>query len=101
MLVVFAEAARVLKREDNRKIAERNAEFLLSNLRDASGRLKRSYKDGQARLNGYLEDYANLAEGLLALYETTLEDKYWVAADASSRILFGQRVVRDDASCVR
>jgi uncharacterized protein YyaL (SSP411 family) len=43
-------------------------------------RLYRSYKDGQARLNGYLEDYANLAEGLLALYETTFEEKYWVAA---------------------
>ncbi len=43
-------------------------------------RLRRSYKDGQAWLNGYLEDYANLAEGLLALSETTFEEKYWVAA---------------------
>ncbi len=45
-----------------------------------SMRLKRSYKDGQARLNGYLEDYANLAEGLLALYEATFDEKYFVAA---------------------
>ncbi len=80
MLAAFAEAARVLKGEDYLNVAKRNAEFLLEQVRDPSGRLKRSYKDGQARLNGYLEDYANLAEGLLALYETTFEEKYFVAA---------------------
>ncbi|HZQ09221.1 MAG TPA: thioredoxin domain-containing protein, partial [Anaerolineae bacterium] len=80
MLAAFAEAARVLKREDYKRIAERNAEFLLNNLQDEGGRLKRSYKDGQARLNGYLEDYANLAEGLLTLYETTFDEKHFVAA---------------------
>ncbi len=80
MLAAFAEAARVLKRGDYRLIAKRNADFLLNNLRDENGRLRRSYKDEQARLNGYLEDYANLAEGLLALYETTFEEKYFVAA---------------------
>jgi len=31
-------------------------------------------------MNGHLEDYAHLAEGLLALYETTFEAKYFVAA---------------------
>lgn len=80
MLAAFAEAARVLNREDYKNVATRNADFLLANLRGAEGRLKRSYKDGQARLNGYLEDYANLAEGLLTLYETTFDEKYWVAA---------------------
>ncbi|HEY6042430.1 MAG TPA: thioredoxin domain-containing protein, partial [Anaerolineae bacterium] len=86
MLAAFAEAARVLKREDYHSIAQRNAEFLLKNLRDENGRLKRSFKDGRARLNGYLEDYANLAEGLLVLYETTFDEKYFVA----SRDLAGQ-----------
>lgn len=64
------------------EIAKRNADFLLANLRDESGRLKRSYKDGQTRLNGYLEEYENLAEGLLELYQTTFEEKYFVAARA-------------------
>lgn len=77
IFAAFAVAARVLKREDYRKVAESNAAFLLENLRDANGRLKRSYKDGQARLNGYLEDFANLAEGLLALYEITFGEQYW------------------------
>ena len=80
MLAAIAEAARVLKREDYKKMAERNAEFLLTNLRDANGRLKRSYKDGQARLNGYLEDYACVIDGLLELYQTTFDEQWFVAA---------------------
>jgi uncharacterized protein YyaL (SSP411 family) len=78
MLTSFAEAAAVLSRDDYRQVAERNAAFLLDALvRD--GRLLRTWKDGQARLKGYLEDYACLAGGLLALYETTF-DLHWFRA---------------------
>jgi len=80
MLAAFAEAARVLPRDDYRAIAERNAEFLLRELRGAAGRLFRSWNEGRARWNGYLEDYANLAEGLLTLYETTFDARWFVAA---------------------
>jgi len=80
MLAAFADAARVLDRDDYRAIAERNAEFVLAEMRGSDGRLLRSWKDNTARLNGYLEDYANLVEGLLALYETTFEEKWFVAA---------------------
>ncbi len=80
MLAAFAEAARVLRRDDYRAVAERNAAFLLREMRGADGRLHRSWKDGAARLNGYLEDYANLAAGLLALYETTFDARWFVAA---------------------
>lgn len=80
MLAAFAEAARVLHRDDYRLIAERNAAFLLRELRRADGRLYRSWRDGTARLNAYLEDYANLSEGLLALYETTFDARWFVAA---------------------
>jgi hypothetical protein len=72
MLRSFAEAASALEREDYRVIAVRNAEFLLSRLR-RDGRLLRSCKDGQARFNGYLDDYACLTDGLLSLYEATFE----------------------------
>src|SRR5436190_306710 len=44
------------------------------------GRLLRTYKDGQARLNGYVEDYAALADGLLALYEATFEPRWFAEA---------------------
>jgi uncharacterized protein YyaL (SSP411 family) len=43
-------------------------------------RLLRSWKDGKAQHAGTLEDYANLAEGLLTLYETTFEERFFVAA---------------------
>ncbi len=43
-------------------------------------RLLRSWKDGKAQHHGTLEDYANLAEGLLTLYETTFEERFFVAA---------------------
>jgi len=41
-------------------------------LRGEDRRLLRAWKAGEARLNGYLEDYACLIEGLLELYQTTL-----------------------------
>jgi len=75
MLRSFAEAARYLKRSDYLQVAITNATFLLSQLRQ-DGRLLRTYKDGRARLNGYLEDYTFLADGLLALYEASF-DLHW------------------------
>jgi uncharacterized protein YyaL (SSP411 family) len=80
MLAAFAEAARVLKRDDYRAVAERNAQFVWGEMRGANGRLCRSWKDGIAKLNGYLEDYANLAEGLLVLYEATFDTRWFEAA---------------------
>jgi len=82
MLAAFAEAARVLRRDDYRAIAERTAAFLLRELRRADGRLYRSWNAlrGEAHLNAYLEDYANLSEGLLTLYETTFDARWFIAA---------------------
>ena len=79
MLRSFAFAARVLNREDYREVAARNAAFLLDRLR-VEGRLRRSYKGGQARFNGYLEDYAMVADGLVALYEATFDLRWLVEA---------------------
>jgi uncharacterized protein YyaL (SSP411 family) len=101
MLAAFAEAARALDRDDGsralaasyRQVAERNAEFLLQELRQENGRLLRTWKRrpervleepsegaGEAKLNGYLEDYAYLIEGLLELYQTAFVSKWFVAA---------------------
>ena len=81
MLRAFSFAARVLEREDYRRIAEKNAVFLLEKLR-LGGRLRRSYKDGRPRFNGYLEDYACVADGLVALYEATFETRWLAEAKA-------------------
>src|SRR5690606_39888890 len=48
-------------------------------LRTPDGYLLRSYKDGQAKIDAYLEDYAFLAEALLELYQTTF-DLHWFEA---------------------
>src|SRR5258705_11059494 len=82
MLSALAEAASALGREDYLAAAIRNAEFLTSSMvRD--GRLLRSWKDGQARITGYLEDHAMVGAGLLALYEATF-DRRWL--DESRRL---------------
>jgi uncharacterized protein YyaL (SSP411 family) len=75
MLRAFAEAAAVLNRPDYAQAAERNADFLVSNLMQ-DGRLLRTYKDGQARLKGYLEDYAFLIDGLITLHEVSFGQRW-------------------------
>jgi uncharacterized protein YyaL (SSP411 family) len=61
-------------------VAERNAEFLLHELRRENGRLLRSWKDGEVKLNAYLEDYSYLIESLLEVYQTTFEPRWFLAA---------------------
>jgi uncharacterized protein YyaL (SSP411 family) len=78
MLRSFAEASRVLQCEDYCRIAVKNAEFLLSKM-CSQGYLLRSYKNGRAKFNAYLEDYAFLIDGLLSLYEATF-DLRWIRA---------------------
>jgi uncharacterized protein len=72
MLASFAEAAAILERDDYREAARNNARFVLTNMR-RDGLLLRTYKDGQAKLNAYLDDYAFFIDGLIALYEATGE----------------------------
>ena len=84
MLAALAEAARDRslgqRAELYRSAAEHNAEFLLRQMRTGDGRLLRTWKDGQAKLNGYLEDYACVIDGLLELYQTTFDEQWFVAA---------------------
>ena len=90
MLGAFAEAAALLSRDGDpalgaaaaryRALAERAADRLLAVLRGPDGRFLRSWKDGQARHTGTLEDQACMADGLLALYEATADERWFVAA---------------------
>lgn len=77
-LVAFSEAARYLNRADYLEIARLNADFLLTEL-NPHDRLLRSWRNGQARHNAYLEDYAGLVLGLLSLYQTD-PDPYWFSS---------------------
>jgi uncharacterized protein YyaL (SSP411 family) len=75
LLRALAEAAAVLEREDYHVAAVRNAGFLVQSMvRD--GRVLRSWKNGESRIDGYLEDYALLIDGLLAVYELTFDPSW-------------------------
>jgi uncharacterized protein len=81
MIRGFADAGRLLNEPEHVQTAARAADFVLKNLRTPEGRLQRSYAQGQAHLNAYLDDYAFLVDGLLALHEATGEDRWLGAAD--------------------
>jgi len=81
MLASFAEAAAILERPDYLRVAEANASFLLEHLQ-SDDLLLRTYKDGDAKLNAYLEDYACLIDGLISLYETSGKLK-WIESATS------------------
>jgi len=72
-LAALAEAGRRLRRADCIDAARAVAEFLLGPLSDERGRLHRSWRAGQARNPGYLEDYADAANGLYELHVATGE----------------------------
>jgi uncharacterized protein YyaL (SSP411 family) len=78
----LAEAGAVLGRSDYLDAARECTEFVLGSLRDQDGRLLRTYKDGDARLNAYLEDHAFLLEALLTLYEASFETRWFEQARA-------------------
>ncbi|HEV2727856.1 MAG TPA: thioredoxin domain-containing protein, partial [Solirubrobacterales bacterium] len=79
-IAALADAGAVLGREDYLDAARAGAEFVLTSLRDPDGNLLRTYKDGRAHLNAYLEDHAFLLEALLALYEASFEERWFTEA---------------------
>jgi uncharacterized protein len=79
-VAALADAGAVLGREDYLDAARACASFLLEQMRDEAGNLQRTYKDGRAHLNAYLEDHAFLLEALLALYEATFEVRWFSEA---------------------
>jgi len=80
MIAALAEGGRVLKDARYLEAARRAAAFVLDRMRAGDGRLLHTYKDGQAKLNAYLDDYADLIDGLTRLYETTGEPRWMTSA---------------------
>jgi uncharacterized protein len=77
----FAEAGAAFGRDDFITAARESADFVLTTM-TTDGRLLHSYR-GYAQIDGFLEDYAYLADGLLTLWESTFEPSY---LDAASRL---------------
>ena len=90
MIAALAEAGAALDEARYTNAAVACAEFILRDLRDADGRLLRTYNDGAAKLDGYLEDHAFLLEALLVLFETTCEERWFVQAHALADTLIAR-----------
>jgi hypothetical protein len=78
-LMVAAMAAAGQRLAEPRFVAAgvRAAEFVLSRLRGAgSGTLLHVYREGSARIPAFLDDYAFLVEGLLALHPATGDERW-------------------------
>src|SRR5262249_43488716 len=78
----LAEAGAALGRPASLAAARSCADFLLGTPRDPAGHLLRTSRDGEARLNAYLEDHAFLLEALLTLYEASFERRWYEEACA-------------------
>ena len=73
LLAALAEAGRRFDRNAWLDAARRLGEFLLGPLSDDRGRLYRTYREGTAKNTGFLEDYADVANGLYELHVATGE----------------------------
>jgi uncharacterized protein len=92
LLAALAEAGRRLERRDWLDAATRLGEFLLGPLSTDQGRLYRTFRDGRAKNTGFLEDYADVANGLYELHVATGELRWLEEANRLARLaieLFG------------
>lgn len=80
MIAALARAGQVFGDTSYLKTAERAADFLLNKMRKPDGQLLHRYRDGEASVQGTLDDYAFLTWGLLELYEGTFDTRYLKAA---------------------
>ncbi len=87
MIGALAEAGAALGRPDYVQAAVDCATFVLSDLRDAQGRLLRTWKDRHGRLAAYLEDHAFLLEALIVLYEATGDPRWYAEATALAAVM--------------
>jgi uncharacterized protein YyaL (SSP411 family) len=89
MLRAFATAAWVFGDTQYADVSRANARFVREHLY-SEGKLLRTWKDGQAKLNGYLEDYANFIDGLLSLYGATFEIEWLRFARELAETMLGE-----------
>ncbi len=88
MIAAFAKAGAAFGEPRYVEAATRAADYLLDHMRTPEGRLFRTSGVGlQPKLNGYLEDYAFLADGLVTLYEATFAPKYLRAAAGLAEVM--------------
>jgi len=76
MIISFASAAQVLDEPRYAQAAQKAGGFLLAKMKRSDGRLMHRYREGEAAILAFLDDYVFLTQGLLSLYETTFDPRY-------------------------
>jgi uncharacterized protein YyaL (SSP411 family) len=87
MIAALARGARIFNDPQYEAAACAAADFILVRMQDTQGRLLHSFRDGEAAIDAFLDDYAFLIWGLLDLYETNFAVKYLQAAIALNNYL--------------
>jgi hypothetical protein len=96
MIAALAKCAQAFDAPEYAEAAGRAAQFILDHLRTPEGRLLHRFRDGEAAIGGFADDYAFFTWGLIELYETTFDAKWLKAA-----LVFAEQLIerfRDDAS---
>ncbi|MFW9831959.1 MAG: thioredoxin domain-containing protein [Candidatus Thorarchaeota archaeon] len=86
IIAAFAKAARILEEQQFLDAAQRAERFIFKQMYD-NGRLLHRFRDGEAAIPAFLDDYAFMIWGLLELYETTFEPEYLEKAKALNDVL--------------
>ena len=80
MLKAYVDAYTIFDDQMYLDTALKNANFINKNVRSSDNRLSRSYKNGKASINGFLDDYAFTIEAFIALYQSTFDEKWLESA---------------------
>lgn len=90
MIAALAKGAQVLGDVKYAESAEKAVSFILAKMQTPSGSLYHTYRDGEAKVNAFLDDYTFLIWGLIELYEATFEPKYLQKALEFNNILLDE-----------
>lgn len=72
----YVDAYKAFQNPEYLEIAQKNIDFIKTSLTGEEGNLYRTYKNGQAKINGFLEDYAFVMDALIGLYEVSADESY-------------------------
>lgn len=90
MIGAYARAYSILHQPDYLDVAQKSADFLLTDLRASNGDLVRLYREGRQKGDSYQEDYAFAIDGLLHLYKASNKAKYLAAATTLAEKMHNQ-----------
>lgn len=87
MIAALSKASQVFDEPEYAIAAKKAADFIFKNMRDSQNRLYHRYREGEAKVTGFLTDYAFFIWGLVELYETVFDAEYLEQAVELTEIL--------------